>query len=205
MHASITVHGIDWNQLYSAEATVDSAADSAQTVFTLPQTLFSGTQRIFLINLKLTDASGKVISRNFYWVPYRLTDFDFPATTYTHTPAEFYPDLHALTQLPPATVMAHAEMEHTSRGSRIRLQLKNTSNALAFQLRFVLRTQSGGLIAPVIWSDDWVELTPGESRTFTTAILPKDTPANAVVLLSGWNISSATITPTLSAGGSQFQ
>jgi exo-1,4-beta-D-glucosaminidase len=43
------------------------------------------------------------------------------------------------------------------------------------------------LIAPVIWSDDWIELTPGEFRT-PTAVLPEDAPANAVVNLAGWNI-----------------
>ncbi len=201
MHASITVHGIHWNRLYSAKTVVNAAADSSRTVFTLPAKLYSGMERIFLINLKLTDASGHVVSRNFYWVPYTLTTFDWPASTSAYTPAQRYPDLAALTHLPAATVAAHAEMEHTQHGSKIRLQLKNTSRALAFQLRFVLRTPSGGLIAPVIWSDDWIELTPGEARTFTTATLPKDTPADAVVKLSGWNIHSATITPVSSSEG----
>jgi exo-1,4-beta-D-glucosaminidase len=205
MSAGITVHDIHWNKLYSSTTTVDASADSSQQVFTLPETLFNGTHRIFLINLKLKNASGKVISRNFYWTPYRLTDFDWPATTYTHTPAKFYSDLHALTELSPAAVTAQAELEHTSRGNRVRLQLKNTSDALAFQLRFVLRTPSGGLIAPVIWSDDWIELTPGESRTFTTATLPKDTPANAVIQLSGWNIQPATITPAPAKGSTAPQ
>lgn len=205
MHASVTVHNIHWRELYSANTVVNAAADSSQAVFTLPAKLFSGTERIFLINLKLRNASGKVISRNFYWVPYRLTDFDWADTNYTHTPAKFYPDLTALTHLPEATVIAHARIEQTPRGKRIRLQLKNTSNALAFQVRFVLRTRSGGLIAPVIWSDDWIELTPGESRTFRTATLPKDTPADTIIKLSGWNISSTTITPMPSAGGSSSQ
>ena len=199
MHARVTVHGIDWNKLYSAEAVVNAAADSSQAVITLPEKLFSGTERIFLINLTLSNATGKVVSRNFYWVPYRLTEFDWAETRYTHTPAKFYPDLSALTHLPEAAVTARAELEHTPGGNKVRLQLTNTSRALAFQLRFVLRTPSGGLIAPVIWSDDWIELTPGESRSFTTATLPKDTPSDAVVKLSGWNIPSATIVPVSSA------
>ncbi len=199
LHASITVHGIHWNKLYSARTVVNAAADSSQTVFTWPAALNSGMERIFFINLKLTDASGHVVSRNFYWVPYTLTTFDWSSTTYTHTPADRYPDLNALTHLPPATVAAHAEIEHTAHGNQIRLHLKNTSTALAFQLRFVVRTPSGGLIAPVIWSDDWIELTPGESRTFT-ASLPNGTPRDAVIKLSGWNIPSATVTPVPTAG-----
>ena len=74
-------------------------------------------------------------------------------------------------------------------------------------LRVVADTANGmgGLIAPVIWSDDWVELTPGESRTFTTATLPEDTPPDAVVKLSGWNIPPATITPAPSARAAAAQ
>lgn len=199
LRASVDVHGIGWNELYSAQKTVDLAADSAQTVFNLPATLFNGTERIFLIDLKLTDASGHVVSRNFYWVPYTLTTFDWPATTYTHTPAERYPDLSALTHLPPATVTAQAETTQTAAGREIVVHLDNTSSKLAFQLRLEALTPSGGLIAPVIWSDDWIELTPGESRTLK-AELPADAPADAVVKLSGWNIPTVTLTPV--AGGS---
>ncbi len=197
LQASMTVHGIHWTELYRTKIAVDSPADRSQTVFTLPAELYNGTERIFLINLKLTNGAGKVVSRNFYWVPYRLTTYDW---TTRKTPVR-YSNLSALTHLPPATVTAHAEIEPSPRGKRVRLELKNTSNALAFQVRFELLTPSGDLIAPVIWSDDWIELTPGESRTFTTAALPKDAPSDAVVKLSGWNIRSATVTPAPAAGG----
>ncbi|HUY82461.1 MAG TPA: hypothetical protein VMU92_12120 [Acidobacteriaceae bacterium] len=200
LHASIDVHGIGWNELYSAKAEVNATADSSQTVFTLPASLYSGMERLFLIDLKLTDSAGHVVSRNFYWVPYTLTSYNWEATTYTHTPAERYPDLTALAHLPPATVTAHAEIATTSRGREIHLHLENTSNKLAFQLRFVVRTPSGDLVAPVMWSDDWIELTPGESRTLT-AMLPQSAPGNVVVKLSGWNIEPATLTPVAETGG----
>jgi len=204
LHASVDVHGIRWNELYSAKTAVSAPADSSLQVFSLPDSVFNGTERIFLIDLKLTDASGHVVSRNFYWVPYALTTFDWGATRYTHTPAELYPDLRALTQLPQATVSAHADVSSTSHGREIQLHLANNSDMLAFQLQFVVRTPSGGLIAPVMWSDDWIELTPGESRTLT-AVLPENAPSNAVVKLSGWNIQAATITPAASAGGPATQ
>ncbi|MGB7188833.1 MAG: glycosyl hydrolase family 2 [Acidobacteriaceae bacterium] len=224
LHASIEVHGIRWNKLYSAQAEVDLPADSAQQVFAMPSipagseesigamdggsalpvNLYSGMERIFLIDLKLTDAAGHVVSRNFYWVPYTLTTFDWEATDYTHTPAERYADLKALAHLPAAKVTAHAEIANTANGREIRLHLKNDSGMLAFQIAARVRTPSGDLIAPVMWSDDWIELTPGESRTLT-ARLPGDAPADAVVKLRGWNIEPATLTPALSASGAQTQ
>ncbi|ACO31871.1 MULTISPECIES: glycosyl hydrolase family 2 [Acidobacterium] len=192
--ANVEVHDVHWNELYSATAKVDAASNSSQRVFTLPEKLFNGMTRIFLINLKLTDANGHVVSRNFYWVPYTLTTFAWDATDYTHTPAARYPDLRALTGLPQASVSSHAEIVRTAQGREIRLHLDNTSGHLAFQVRAEALTPSGDLIAPVIWSDDWIELMPGESRTLT-ASLPKDAPADTVVKLSGWNIASTTLTP----------
>jgi exo-1,4-beta-D-glucosaminidase len=135
-----------------------------------------------------------VVSHNFYWVPGTLTTFDWNRTEYTHTPAERHEDMTALATLPAATVAAHAEIEDTPRGREIKLHLENPSAALAFQLNAAARTASGGLVAPVFWSDNWIELAPGESTTLT-ALLPANAPADAVVQISGWNVAAATITP----------
>ena len=108
--------------------------------------------------MTLTDASGKVVSRNFYWVPTTLTTFDWTKTDYTHTPAARHEDLSALANLPSSKVAARAEIENTPRGRELRLHLDNSSAVLAFQISAAVRTQSGGLIAPVIWSDNWIEL-----------------------------------------------
>jgi exo-1,4-beta-D-glucosaminidase len=75
------------------------------------------------------------------------------------------------------------------------VRLDNQSAALAFQVWAAVRTPSGGLIAPVLWSDNWIELTPAESRTLT-ALLPDDATGDSIVQIEGWNIASETITPT---------
>jgi exo-1,4-beta-D-glucosaminidase len=77
----------------------------------------------------------------------------------------------------------------------IRLHLENTSGNLAFQISAAVRTQDGGLIAPVYWSDNWIELTPGESITLT-ARLPSDAPTAPAVHIEGWNIAPVSLTPS---------
>ncbi|HEX4308938.1 MAG TPA: glycosyl hydrolase family 2 [Acidobacteriaceae bacterium] len=200
LHATVQVHGIHWNDLYHADAPVNAAPDSSQQVFSIPDSLYSGKERIFFIDLTLTDADGHIVSRNFYWVPYTLTSFDWNRTDYTHTPAERYADLTALANLPKAQVEASADIEQTSKGRRVHLHLHNTSSTLAFQLSAAVRTQDGGLIAPVYWSDNWIELTPGESVTLT-ARLPGDAPATPAVLLQGWNIAPVSLTPSAAPPG----
>jgi exo-1,4-beta-D-glucosaminidase len=202
LHASLQIHGVNWNQLYSADATVNAAEDSSQTVLSIPERFYQGTERILFIDLKLSDDAGRVVSRNFYWVPTTLTIFDWEATDYTHTPAQRYEDLSALTKLPPAQMHATAEVATSAHGREIRVHLQNTGDGLAFQIRAAARTQSGGLIAPVFWSDNWIELTPGESRTLT-AQLPDGAPANAVIKIDGWNVAPVTLTPAAEATQSQ--
>ncbi len=200
LRASVHVHGLAWNELYSANDTVTVAADSSQRVFSLPGSLFSGAERIFFIDLALTNAAGAVVSRNFYWAPYAPTTFDWPETNYTHTPPDHYEDLTALTHLPQATVTATAELTRASAGRKLILHLKNSSTALGFQVSAAVRTSDGGLIAPVLWSDNWIELVPGESVTLT-ALLPDDAPATPLVHVEGWNVAAQTVTPTAAAAG----
>ncbi len=198
LHAKVQVHGLTWNGLYNAQAVVDAGPDSAQRVFTIPDSLYAGAERIFFIDLTLTDSSGRVLSRNFYWVPGTLTTFDWPKTWYTYTPAKRYEDLSALAHLPEAKVVAHGEISSTVRGRELRLQLDNSSAALAFQLHAAVRTQNGGLIAPVIWSDNWIELVPGESAALT-ALLPTDAGLSPVVEIEGWNVPHRVINPEVIA------
>jgi exo-1,4-beta-D-glucosaminidase len=202
LHASVHVHNLEWKELFTSEATLDAGVDSTQRVFSIPESLYSSPERIFFIDLALTDANGHLLSRNFYWVPGTLTSFDWPKTDYTHTPAARHEDLTALANLPAAKVDSSAEIETTPRGRELRLHLDNQSTTLAFQIRGAVRTESGGLIAPVFWSDNWIELTPGESRTLT-ALLPDSAVAVPVVQLEGWNVAAQTITPrTVSGKGS---
>ena len=99
-----------------------------------------------------------------------------------------------------AGVQAHAEIETTPRGREIRLHLNNGSAALAFQLRAAARTASGGLIAPVFWSDNWIELAPGESSTLI-ALLPESVTETPVVQIEGWNVAAQTVTPAAAHKG----
>ncbi|HEY1897822.1 MAG TPA: glycosyl hydrolase family 2 [Terracidiphilus sp.] len=194
LRATVDVRGLKWNQVFNTKLTVNSAADSSQRIIIIPEDLYVGPDRLFFIDLTLSDSAGRSVSRNFYWVPGTLTTFDWERTDYTHTPAMRHEDLSALARLPQAQVEAHAEID----GHTICLRLKNSSSALAFQVRAAARTSSGGLIAPVFWSDNWIELTPGES-TELTAKLPEGVSTDTQIQVEGWNIPPITVTPSPAA------
>jgi exo-1,4-beta-D-glucosaminidase len=143
------------------------------------------------VQLELKNDRVEVVSRNFYWIPASPTIFDWQKTDYTHTPALQHEDLKALLSLPAATVEARLRTVDASAGT-VDVVLHNTSHALAFQLCVAMRKEDGSLIAPTLWSDNYIELMPGESRTLTAA-LPKKGSSNFEVQLSGWNVLSQTL------------
>lgn len=195
LHATVRVHNPEWKELYSAQADVNVGSDAAQRIVTIPESLYSDAERLFFIDLLLTDVKGQTVSHNFYWVPGTLTTFDWERTDYTHTPAARHEDMTALAKLPPAQVQSQAEIRPTAHGREITLHLKNTSGTLAFQVRAAARTATGDLIAPVFWSDNWIELAPGESATLT-GLLPASLSADPSVLVDGWNVAPVTLSPT---------
>jgi exo-1,4-beta-D-glucosaminidase len=75
------------------------------------------------------------------------------------------------------------------------VHLENGSGVLAFQIHAAARTSTGALIAPVFWSDNWIELTPGESTTLT-ALVPDSEAGTPSIQIEGWNMTPITITPT---------
>jgi exo-1,4-beta-D-glucosaminidase len=196
LSASVRVYDANLNQLFTQESPFSASPDSSQRVISIADAVFQSGSKIYFVDLALKSVSGETVSRNFYWLPAKLTTFDWKKTEYTHTPALQHEDLTALLALPKTQINATVRAGSSPEGKTIQLQLQNPSKALAFQVAAAVRDAKGGLIAPVLWSDNYVELMPGESRTLT-AILPKGAPANAEVLLSGWNIEAQT--PSLSA------
>jgi len=194
LKASIHVHTLDWKELYSSEASIDATADSSQAIATLPENLYSGADKLLFIDLTLLGANGRVVSRNFYWVPVTLTTFDWGKTNYVTTPAAHHEDVTALANLPKAQISTQATMQTSPRGREVLLRLTNPSTTLAFQVHGAIRTATGGLIAPVLWSDNWIEVLPGETRTLS-ALLPENAGAAPEVQVEGWNIAPETLKP----------
>lgn len=196
LHASVQVRSLNWDLLFKSSLNLNLAADSVQKVATLPDSLYATGERIFFVDLSLTDATGKKVSHNFYWVPGTLTQFDWSQTDFTHTPALRYEDLRALTQLKKVQLTTHATLQKLGNTRQITLTLENPTDVLAFQIRGSVRTTQQGLVAPVLWSENWIEIAP-HSKATLTATLPASAPDQIVVDLDGWNVPAITLTPDM--------
>ncbi len=187
-------HMYDQNlvELFSHEAELNVEADSSTTAMVLPDAAFNGTSRVLFVDLSLRNAGGEVVTNNFYWVPAKLTEFDWAKTDYTHTPAISFEDLTILQHLPTSALEADAATEQAGQGEKtIRLRLHNRSRALAFQISIEAADKDGKAQAAILWSDNYLELMPGEAR-IVTALLPESVEASTIHV-SGWNFPDKVI------------
>jgi len=186
------VYDFNLNELFSKELAVDVDADTSLRAIPIPDSVFSASSKVYFVDLTLKKSSGETVSRNFYWVPSKLTAFDWAKTDWAYTPVTQHEDMTALETLPEAKVEAVADVEAAGGNKTVQVRLHNPSKALAFQVSLAARDAQGEDIVPAVWSDNYVELMPGESRVLTTT-LPVQAQEGAVVVLSGWNVPERTL------------
>lgn len=136
---------------------------------------------IHFIRLELTDAEGRLLSRNFYW----------------RGLAESPDNLQALDTMPKAMLKAKATRSDVNGMLHITVELSNPGASIALMAHVQLRRhlaadREGVRVLPVFYSDNYVSLVPGESRTIEI-----DTDASELmgqdplVVVDGWNVGVA--------------
>ncbi|WP_158941590.1 sugar-binding domain-containing protein [Granulicella sp. S190] len=190
------VYNLDLKEIFAQSRAVDVGSDGTVKAMDIPQEIFQPASGVYFVQLELKDAKGAIVSRNFYWVPGKLTEFDWAKTDYTHTPAKTYEDMTALSTLRAAPLTATAQIE----GNLVHLHLSNSSKGLAFQVEAQVEDNHGAKVSRVTWSDNYIELMPGEERELTASI-PADSlegseaksAAGWKVKIEGWNTPAVTV------------
>ncbi|MFD5074753.1 sugar-binding domain-containing protein [Streptomyces sp. NPDC058371] len=196
--ARVTLFNTDGSQKYDHTATgVSVGGDGARsTALTVPSSV-SGLSTTYLARLTLTDAQGKEVSRNVYWLSTKPDTLDWANTDWYYTPTTSYADLKGLNSMAQAPVSATASTtEGTDGTSTTTVTVRNTGTGRTPSLLtdVHLVDSTGKPVLPVQWSDNQVSLWPGESTTlkatYRTADLHGSTPR---VRVSGWNTPEQTI------------
>jgi hypothetical protein len=172
-------------QILSRDAVVSVGADVAVESFPLdlPNDVKSS---VAFIKLELKDATGALLSENFYW--------------YADQPGAY----QKLNELPPSALVGSAQMERSGDWVRVSVDLTNKGTGIALMNKVTLRhAKAGARVLPAYVSDNYVSLLPGETRRIGI-----ECPANAVhgeleIGLEGWNTQPATI-PCLQAPRNRF-
>jgi len=184
-------------QLFTRRVQLTAAADSVQRLFSVPPAENVGSDVSF-VRLVLSDKAGRNVSTNFYWLPRRLSTFDWSfeqakAHPY-YTAVKSYEDLTMLNRLPRGRVEATTSVRHPVSGEEVAVRLSNPSGNLAFQVHLALiDAASGAEILPVLWEDNYLTLMPGETRTIVARYDSVPAVGRLKLTLAGWNIDSLTV------------
>jgi mannosylglycoprotein endo-beta-mannosidase len=149
---------------------------------------------LYFVKLDLTASDGKLLSTNFYWQNVAQDDFT------------------ELTNLTTATLEAHADSHTEGSNTLLTVTLHNPTDTIALMTHLQLhQKQSGERILPVFYSDNYITLVPGESRTITIQAATKDLAHNTpLLLIDGFNVDvkptggAVSIAPNLNAQPSHW-
>ncbi|MET9887790.1 exo-beta-D-glucosaminidase [Streptomyces sp. NPDC006430] len=210
--ARVSLFNTDGTQKYERTVSgIGVGGDGAKaTVLTLPSSV-DGLSATHLARLVLTDATGREVSRNVYWLSTRRDVLDYGSTDWYHTPTTAYADLTGLRSMAAASVSATASTAAsgstpsgststtgTTSTTTVTVRNTGTGNTPALLTDLHLVDARDTPVLPVQWSDNQLSLWPGESATVTATYRTADLHGAAPrIRISGWN----TPTTTVSAAG----
>jgi len=188
-NVSAKIYSLDAKEKASRDAKIDLTADSSTRAFDLPKP--DGLTPTYFLKLELHDAAGKLLSENFYWLSTKPDVLDWARRNDTvYTPQKEFGDLTGLNGLPRAKV-AITKLVYLSGGdSTLAVTAENKSDSVAFMVHpRVTRGNGGDDVTPILWSDNYFSLLPGERKSVTArfdiALLRGATPE---LVVEGWNV-----------------
>jgi exo-1,4-beta-D-glucosaminidase len=175
---------LDLREAFAGKAQIDVPADAVVRTLTLPRP--EGLSRTHFLVLEATNTAGERVSSNFYWLSTQEDVLDWEHTEWFYTPTKTHADLTALAKLAQTTLSL--DPEPAGPDGAVRVRVRNTGASLAFQVHVRLEDADAGQeVLPVFWSDNYLALLPGESRTLTAAFLPGQAPARVTLTAEAWN------------------
>ena len=150
-----------WEEMQS-----DSEASSVKELMTVPAA--KEIQGAYFLKLTLADANGKKLTDNIYWL--------------TTTPKD-YSTLH---QLPTCKPTIKVEMNQDGKTYTGKVSLK-ADKAISFFNRIkVFDKQTGELVLPVHYSDNYITLMPGDERNINLDFV-SELPKNRIeIVVESW-------------------
>lgn len=166
--ATTRVVSLNNRELFTRTDRVDAKANQTTQLAAVPLDQLMAANGVVLVQLKLADGEGKLVSENFYW---RGKD----ASTY-----------RALNDLPKVPLSLAAANAGAGSERLVTATLANRSASPVLNAKLTLVDAKGNRVLPAFFSDNYVALLPGETKTITIRY-PASAGSAASVRLRAWN------------------
>lgn len=155
--ATMTIYGASGHMQDSQKTEVEIPAMSSVPVF--GRVSLNEDNGYLFLNCQ---HNGKVIAENEYALTNSEDIFDWEKTDWTRTPIKKHANLKAIgTQQPVMCKIA----TKTINGTEADLTISNPSGRVAYMLRVVLKDKKGQIIDGVTFSDNYITIAPGCTKT----------------------------------------
>jgi exo-1,4-beta-D-glucosaminidase len=185
------VYDLDGSLKYSNKATTDVDEDGTKKCFAIPA--ISALSDVYFLRLSLKDSKGNARSINWYWLSQKPDQLSWNKSKWFYTPESSFADLTSLKNLPFATLNVNYSTDKKETETKHLVTVKNTGKTVAFFVHVrILKDQNADDILPVIFSDNYISLAPGESRVIECSYENKyASGAKPYVLTTAWNLNVA--------------
>jgi exo-1,4-beta-D-glucosaminidase len=175
---------------YKKELSVDMKANSSKEILSLADL---NIPVVYFIDIRLYDETGKEIDNNFYWISPQddLPDYeDDSEAWYVTTPSKQYADFMALNDMPKVDVKGKMLLKKNNGTTIFEVTLENNSDKIAFFIHVdIIDSNTGDIIVPVLWSDNYVSLLPGEIKDIKAEIKTEMLKGkNTKLVIDGYNL-----------------
>ncbi|MCU6453691.1 glycoside hydrolase family 2 [Sphingomonas sp. A2-49] len=169
--ATVTAKVVDLAGRTLAErtATIDARHEAANPAFALDLPALTANGMV-LVSLKATDARGEALSDNLYWQGANDAAY------------------RGLTTLPAVALTATAAGRAIGDETEVRVTLANRTATPAIETKLTVMNADGSQVLPAYFSDNYVSLLPGETRTVSVRYPSAKAKASRIAL-RGWNVA----------------
>ena len=171
---SAKVYSLENKLLFENTQKLQVGPNALTAGFKLELAPYLSTGMVF-VKLALSDATGKAISDNLYWLGARASSY------------------RQLNKLPAASIAATVATAQDGDEIRIHAQLENRGTSAALANKLTLENSDGSRILPAYLSDNYVSLLPGESRVIEITYPAKAAAGAAKLEIRGWNLPTMTV------------
>lgn len=175
LQVKVTVVGVDGGELGKDTVRVDAGAVAVTPVAgKLDIDALVRREGVAFVALQLLDAEGKALGDNFYWA--------------SRTPDE----LRRLGTLPKVELQVQAVARDAQ---TLRVRVRNPASTVVLSAKLTLVDDKGERILPAYYSDNYINLLPGEERELDIEVPAGTSLDKASIGLRGWNVADASVTP----------
>ena len=176
-------------QKFLKQATLTVPADLPAEAFTIPK--IDGLSQTYFVRLQLKNAGGDLIADNLYWYSTQPDVFNFAKSDWYITPVMNGANLTGLNELAKNSDLKASVKRNKSGAIQIQLSNMNKTN-VAFFVHAEVVGSDGEEIVPIDYSDNYLSLWPGETKTISARFAAGPKPAS--IRVKGFNV------PGFSAG-----